>query len=258
MSTRRERMEARLFKRLQWAETRTAKAESAVKTALDMASVIPFGQPILVGHHSEKRDRNYRGRIDGKFRKAAEHGEMAKEHRSKADGIEAQLDGSIFSDDENAVEALRAKIATLEAQQVEGKRANSLYKKGGAKALAEAGIIANTPEAIASYEAGIAGNFSWDKRPVASYTLKNRNATIRQARLRIAQIEKQQARKAKADASGGVLIEGTGDYVRVTFAEKPERSTIEALKAADFSWGGGSWTGRRDALPACVVEAVTS
>ena len=240
MSTRRERMEARLFKRLQWAETRTAKAESAVKT------------------DSEKRDRNYRGRIDGKFRKAAEHGEMAKEHRSKADGIEAQLDGSIFSDDENAVEALRAKIATLEAQQAEGKRANSLYKKGGAKALAEAGIIANTPEAIASYEAGIAGNFSWDKRPVASYTLKNRNATIRQARLRIAQIEKQQARTAKADASGGVLIEGTGDYVRVTFAEKPERSTIEALKAADFSWGGGSWTGRRDALPACVVEAVTS
>ena len=25
-------------------------------------SVIPFGQPILIGHHSEKRDRNYRRR----------------------------------------------------------------------------------------------------------------------------------------------------------------------------------------------------
>ena len=28
-----------------------------------MASVIPFGQPILVGHHSERRDRSYRDRI---------------------------------------------------------------------------------------------------------------------------------------------------------------------------------------------------
>ena len=28
--------------------------------AKSMASVIPFGQPILIGHHSENRDRRFR------------------------------------------------------------------------------------------------------------------------------------------------------------------------------------------------------
>lgn len=35
-----------------------------------MASRIPLGQPILIGHHSETRDRRYRGRIQDTFRKA--------------------------------------------------------------------------------------------------------------------------------------------------------------------------------------------
>ena len=35
-----------------------------------MASAIPFGQPILVGHHSEGRDRRYRDRIHNTFGKA--------------------------------------------------------------------------------------------------------------------------------------------------------------------------------------------
>ena len=38
--------------------------------AKKMASVIPFGQPILIGHHSEKKDRNFRGKIHNKFKKA--------------------------------------------------------------------------------------------------------------------------------------------------------------------------------------------
>lgn len=48
------------------------------------------------------------------------------------------------------------------------------------------------------------------------------------------------------------MIEGSGDYVRVTFAEKPDREILKQLKAAGFRWGGGSWSGRRDALPASV------
>jgi hypothetical protein len=40
--------------------------------------------------------------------------------------------------------------------------------------------------------------------------------------------------------------------VRITFAEKPERAVLDALKAAGFRWGNGSWVGRRDAIPAEV------
>lgn len=38
--------------------------------AKKMSSVIVFGQPILIGHHSEKKDRNFRGKIHNKFKKA--------------------------------------------------------------------------------------------------------------------------------------------------------------------------------------------
>lgn len=252
MTTRRERMEARLEKRQAWAAARTAKAESALSTALDMARAIPFGQPIMVGHYSEKRDRNYRGRIASKFERAAESQDMAAHHAAKADGIAAQLEGSIFSDDDDAIPALEAKIARLEAQQERDKKTNAAYKKGGIAALQAAGFVANTPEAAASLEKSMA--LCWDRRPVAGFTLSNRNATIRNAKKRIEIIKAREARTAKAEAAGGVLIEGT-DYVRVTFTEKPERATLDALRAAGFRWGGGSWMGCREKLPARVTDA---
>lgn len=54
--------------------------------ARDMAAHIPFGQPILVGHHSERGDRRYRGRIADTFdRSAATH----RDARLAAGGAEA-------------------------------------------------------------------------------------------------------------------------------------------------------------------------
>lgn len=43
-----------------------------------MASFIPMGQPILVGHHSEGRDRNYRARIWAKMGKSVEESKKAE------------------------------------------------------------------------------------------------------------------------------------------------------------------------------------
>lgn len=34
-----------------------------------------------------------------------------------------------------------------------------------------------------------------------------------------------------------------GEWTRVTFAEKPERSIINALKASGFRWSNASWIG---------------
>src|SRR5713226_1456384 len=61
-----ERKQERAQVRAQRLEDRSEKAstesERLYNHAHEMASVIPFGQPILVGHHSEKRDRRYRER----------------------------------------------------------------------------------------------------------------------------------------------------------------------------------------------------
>lgn len=64
------------------AERKSAVAGELINRARDMASIIPFGQPILVGHHSERRDRNYRGRIDRTFERGFEaHNEAADAER---------------------------------------------------------------------------------------------------------------------------------------------------------------------------------
>lgn len=55
-----------------WADNAGSKAASAFKTAHDIGSYIPFGQPILVGHHSEKRHRRDIDRIDRNMRAGTE------------------------------------------------------------------------------------------------------------------------------------------------------------------------------------------
>jgi len=55
--TRRERLERKLERRREWAEKAKTRADALSEQSHKMMSVIPMGQPILVGHHSEKRDR---------------------------------------------------------------------------------------------------------------------------------------------------------------------------------------------------------
>lgn len=55
--TYRDRREAKADRLREWAEKREAKAAAAFDSAATLSDAIPFGQPILVGHHSEKRAR---------------------------------------------------------------------------------------------------------------------------------------------------------------------------------------------------------
>jgi hypothetical protein len=71
MKNRYEEKQANRLARFE-ALARNAAGESniAYRRAKEMSAAIPFGQPILIGHHSEKRDRNYRERVGNTFRKA--------------------------------------------------------------------------------------------------------------------------------------------------------------------------------------------
>src|SRR5687767_10130341 len=109
-------MERRLERRQAWAGGAKAEAERRFDAAHNLASQIPLGQPILVGHHSEKRHRRHLERIDGSMSKGCEALQRSEHHAAKADGIEAQLERSIFSDDTDAVEQLRARIAEKKAK----------------------------------------------------------------------------------------------------------------------------------------------
>lgn len=243
--TYRERKEAKLEKRFDWAASRDAKSAAAFDRARTIADGIPLGQPILVSHHSERHARADQARIEGGMARGVESMQMAELHRSKAAGIQDQLDRSIYSDDPDAPERLTERIASLEAKRTAMKASNAAYKKGDAAWAACLGI---TTEQAAARRMAIEAGYSWCRQPHPGYELTNLGANIRRLQERLKTIAARANRTTLAEAGGGVLIEGE-TWVRITFAEKPERATLDALKAAGFRWGGGHWIGERAKLP---------
>lgn len=101
------------------AEKADKRSQSHYERHRDIASVIPMGQPILIGHHSEKRHRNDLKRIDNEMRKSIQESEKAEYYRNKIDNIDNGK--AIFSDDPKAIEKLQARIEELEKAKVEVK-----------------------------------------------------------------------------------------------------------------------------------------
>jgi hypothetical protein len=78
------RAEARVERREAWADSAAAKTQAAADRSRTMLDAIPFGQPILVGHHSAGRDRRYRDRAQNLMARAVEEGKKAQEHQRRA------------------------------------------------------------------------------------------------------------------------------------------------------------------------------
>ena len=255
--TTRERLERKMEKRMEWAEGRKEKATIDWEKGdlREEKSGIPLGQPILVGHHSENGHRNAIDRAARAWDRALENENMAKLHASKAAGIADQLAGSIFSDDENAVEALEAKIATLEREREQNNQVNVIIRKAPKniktdekiEALKALGLRESTAEKL--FEPDFCGRIG-----IASYVNQNLGGRIKASKDRLAGIKIQKANQTAAQSSeSGVLIK-TNAYgnIFVTFAEKPSREILNALKAAGYRWYHGSWIGAKDKLPECV------
>lgn len=244
--TYRERREAKAERLRGWAEAREAKQPALSEAARgdEAATGIPFGQPILVGHHSERRHRRAIERMDSAMRASVENGRKAEAMRSRADSIEAQAANAIYSDDHDAADRLREKIAGLEAQREQIKRYNASCRKAakagesiGDLTLLDAELKADilTTARACAYMLGKGGAFP-------AYKLTNLGATIRTAQKRLDDIESGAA--ARRAAAGRIITArrgGTceecgatierGDTIRYSRADgarcAPECSTTE-------------------------------
>jgi hypothetical protein len=250
----RERLEARAERRREWAVKAERRGE-AHRTASDrLVEHIPFGQPILVGHHSEGRHRRTMTRAQNHMFAMVAENKLAERHESKADGIENQLERSIFSDDSDATEKVKERIAANEAKRDHMKKVNVLYRKADREGLKALGLDYDT------LKVGVDAGYSWERAPYVAYELTNLGARIRDDKKRLGHIAVLSDRRAKAEASeAGVTIEKSSDgsYCSVTFAEKPARSVLNDLRAAGFHWSAASWHGYTEKIPASVNEMLS-
>lgn len=257
--TTRERKEARLARRREWAESRDKKATASFLTADRISERFSGGQPILVGHHSEAKSRHDQARMHEAGFKGLEHTRAADHHRQTADGIEAQLATSIYSDDADAIEALELRISEREAERSRIKAYNLTCRKA-AKEGRTTGDLSLLSEdqrrdllltaRVAAYQLRPGGAFP-------SYVLSNLSSRIKSDRDRILDLRRLAERRIEAEnAPGGLVIRRNPEYdmCTVRFAEKPSREVIDALKGAGFGFLGGAWSGRLSALPAMIEE----
>ena len=101
------------------AEKAEQRSQQHHSTHRRIASIIPMGQPILIGHHSEGRHRRDIAKMDNAIGKAIQESEKADYYRNKIDSIDNN--NVISSDDPKAIEKLQAKIKMLEEAKVKVK-----------------------------------------------------------------------------------------------------------------------------------------
>jgi hypothetical protein len=246
--TMRERIEKRAELRRGWAVKRAAKADAAFKAARAVSEMIPLGQPILIGHHSEGRARADAKRIESRMASGIESERMAVRHERAAETLESRLKRNIFSDDADAQENLKKRIADRERMVERMKFVNKAHAKFAKTGAMPEGVSEAEAEKIRNYKP----TYSWEPHPYPPYALSNLRQQIAADRKRLTLVEQMAKRAAAAEAAtAGVLIEGDA-FVRVTFAEKPDREILSDLKANGFRWSGGSWVGCREKLPASI------
>lgn len=173
--TYRERREQRAEQLRAWADNRETKAAAAFERSHELAEMIPFGQPILVGHHSERGHRAHIRRIDSTMNAAVENSGKAADMSSRADEIERQAANAIYSDDPDAIERLTAKISALETQREQRKAANAAYRKVHRAELKAMG---------SAYQRGQA-------MPFPSYSITNLTGNISRLKDRLARLERE-------------------------------------------------------------------
>ncbi len=232
-----ERKERRIENAKQIAIKNQKLSEQLHAKAKQMSSVIPFGQPILVGHHSEKSDRRYRDKIHNTFGKSFEAAEKADYYNEKAKTIENNT--AISSDDPHAITKLKEKLNNLEKLQSFMKAANKCIRTKNKDAFLkleygseETWQKLNTPDYL-------------NRLGFPGYALTNNMANIRRITKRVQQLEKLESLTTTEITIGDnrVVANAEANRVQIFFPAKPEESIRHQLKQNGFRWSPseGAW-----------------
>jgi len=220
--------------RVERLRSRADKARGEAQSRYDASGrdLPPWGEPIKIGHHSERRHRRALDRSHANMSMSVEATRRAVRLDARADAAEDNT--AISSDDPRALERLKSKLAQMEAAREETKRKNRLARQGR---LPDAENPLN-PASVRD----IAGK---RKYPTPGYALKNLGAEIRRVRERIETLEKRQGRAARSLERGDVEVVENGELNRLQIftGGKPPALNRTWLKRSGFRWARseGAW-----------------
>lgn len=248
----------RKAERLARLEARAAKlrAESASRlgAADRIASAIPLGQPILVGHHSERRHRKDIDRIQRNMRRGIDAA-------NEANAIDRRIaiaedNAAISSDDPEAVVKLKEKLANLTASQERMKAVNKLIRLAGKKGplaaeqalISQLGIDPITAEQL--LKGDCFGNVGF-----ADYQIRNNGAEIRRIEKRLAQLQRSAALPQLDEEIGSARLVTSENRVQLHFTGKPTDAIRTELKRSGFRWAPTEGAWQRMRTNAAISEA---
>jgi len=179
---------------------------------------IPFGQPILVGHHSEKSHRNALKRSWNAMGRCVELSEKAEYYEKKAKSIENNT--TISSDDPEAIIKLKAKLEQLEEKRENIKETNKQRRKE-------------------------------KKDGFPRYVLSNLGQNINSVKKRIKLLESKKDDVTTSQKIGEIeIVDNVEDNrIQVFFPDIPNEDIRTKLKGNGFRWSryNGCWQSYRKA-----------
>jgi hypothetical protein len=218
-----------------------AREESASQRAKSdsITDNIPFGQPILVGHHSEKADRARRERAFDQWGKSVKAAEKAEYYEQRAEAAENNT--AISGDDPQALVKLEERLTSRQEAQKHMKSVNAYFRKHGSCR----GYPGMDDRQAATLDVKVERAYSWDKQPFPSYQLTNNNADIRRLKERIKTLahDREVGFVGWEFEGGHAEVNCDLNRLQLLFDGKPNEQTRAALKRSGFKWAPseGAW-----------------
>lgn len=234
-----EKLERRRARYAELAVLAQRRADQYEKQGCCISSMIPLGQPILVGHHSERRHRKDLERIHRLTSKSLEEGKKAEYYANKAQNYGTH---GISSDDPSAIGKLKEKLLKLEKWRDDCKALNKLYKKQDFEGIEKLGFSKHW---IETQRLKMAGR-TWElDKLIPAYEITNTGAEIRRLKKRVEELSSRATLTSTEKQIGGVKIIGNVEEnrVQIIFPDKPSEEIRSKLKSYGFRWSptSGAW-----------------
>ena len=247
---KRERLEERAIKA-------AAVSTERFNTASSLGKMLPFGQPILVGHHSEAKHRRHAESINTNMRKSVEAQDKAEYLSRRADSVGS---AGIASDDPEAVTKLKQKLDRLVQSHELMKAVNKVVRSSHMTEEDKIEYLVNTHGQTEDRAKKLLlpceffGKFGFD-----TYALQNSNANIRTTKKRLEDLEalhNEEPLQANGDAmgTGWELFEEDG-RIKFSFDGIPAEEVRKKLKSNGFKWSRYAKAWVRKMTPNAVIVA---